>query len=72
MVNARWRYIERLVRDADVDLDAAQPPGWYCRPFSPDELAVHPDRDRIEATAKAAAEELVKRILQEEFEIDAD
>jgi hypothetical protein len=71
MMNARWRYIERLIRDAGVDFDAAQRPGWYHKPFSWEEIAAHPDRDGIEATAKATAEELVKRILHEEFEIDA-
>jgi hypothetical protein len=69
-MNARWAYIERLLREAEVDFYEAQRPGWFCRPFSPEEIASHPGRDRIEATVRAAAEELVRRVLRDAFAED--
>jgi hypothetical protein len=69
------KHVEQYVRWADIDLDQAQRPHWFYRPFMPEEIDAHPERERILATVKAAAEELMKEAIvdaQGEIEIDDD
>jgi hypothetical protein len=53
------KLVRQYVAWAEIDLERAQRPDWFFRPFTPEETDAHPERERILATAKAAAGELV-------------
>jgi hypothetical protein len=57
------KHLERYAQWAEVDLLEVQRQEWFHRPFAPEEIDAHPDGERILATAKAFAQELVKEAL---------
>jgi len=74
-VNEVLKHVREYILCTDVDLDQAQRPNWFYKPFTPEELAVHPDRERILATAEAIAEEMIEAAVRDAksaIEIDDD
>jgi hypothetical protein len=61
--NEALKRVREYVRWADIDLDQAQRPHWFHKPFTPEAIDAHPERERILATIQAAAEELIKEVV---------
>lgn len=54
--------VDLYAYDAESVLDRPEGRGWWHRPFTREEIEVHPDRERIVATLELLSDRMLKEL----------